>query len=184
MFFDAVYTQNSESLAGFGQVEFDLSDRFTFIAGLRYATEEKELDYLNVDESGFFTDVVGLPTNVAFDFDESTVGDLAKHDDDSVSGKVELDFKPNDDLLLYGSISRGTKSAGFNVGFLDQNADLRQQHRRDHPLRRGDADELRGGPQVDLGRRAHALQRRGVLLRLRGLPDLPLRAAEPDHLQH
>ena len=53
VFFDAVYTQNSESLAGFGQVEFDLSDRFTFIAGLRYATEEKDLDYLNVDESGF-----------------------------------------------------------------------------------------------------------------------------------
>jgi iron complex outermembrane receptor protein len=62
-----------------------------------------------------------LPTNVAFDFDESTVGGLAEHDDDSVSGKVELDFKPNDDVLLYGSISRGTKSAGFNVGFLDQN---------------------------------------------------------------
>ena len=121
VFFDAVYQQNSESLAGFGQVEFDLSDRFTFIAGLRYATEEKDLDYLNVDESGFFTDVVGLPTNVAFDFDESTVGGLAEHDDDSVSGKVELDFKPNDDVLLYGSISRGTKSAGFNVGFLDQN---------------------------------------------------------------
>ena len=35
VFFDAVYTQESESLAAFGQVEFDLSDRFTFIAGAR-----------------------------------------------------------------------------------------------------------------------------------------------------
>ncbi len=74
-----------------------------------------------MDTSGFFTDVVGLPTNVAFDFDQASVGDLAEHDDNSVSGKVELDFKPNDDMLLYASVSRGTKSAGFNVGFLDQN---------------------------------------------------------------
>ena len=68
-----------------------------------------------------------------------------------MSGKLELDFKPNDDVLLYGSISRGTKSAGFNVGFLDQNADLRQQHAGDDSVRRGDADELRGRLQVDLG---------------------------------
>jgi iron complex outermembrane recepter protein len=30
------------------------------------------------------------------------------------------DWRPTDDLLLYGSVSQGTKSAGFNVGFLDQ----------------------------------------------------------------
>jgi iron complex outermembrane recepter protein len=121
VFFDAVYTQKSESIAGFGQLEFDLSDQFTVIAGARWANDEKDLDYLNVDTSGFFTDVIGLPTNVAFDFDQASVGDLAEHDDDSWSGKIELDFKPNDDLLLYGSVSRGTKPAGFNVGFLDQN---------------------------------------------------------------
>ncbi len=54
VFFDANYEQQSESWAVFGQVEFDLSDRFTLIAGLRYANEEKELDYLNVDTSGLF----------------------------------------------------------------------------------------------------------------------------------
>ncbi len=120
VFFDAVYTQNSESIAGFGQLEFDLSDQFTVIAGARWANDEKDLDYLNVDTSGFFTDIVGLPTNVAFDFDQASVGDLAEHDEDSWSGKLELDFKPSDDLLLYASVSRGTKPAGFNVGFLDQ----------------------------------------------------------------
>ena len=120
VFFDANYTQETNSLAVFGQLEFDLSDRWTLIVGARGANEEKELDYLNVDTSGFFTDVVGLPDNVAFDFDRQSVGDLAVQDHDSVSGKVELDWKPNDDLLVYGAYSRGTKSAGFNVGFLDQ----------------------------------------------------------------
>ena len=120
VFFDANFTQDTESIALFGQVEFDLSDQWTLTIGARGTSEEKELDYLNVDTSGFFTGVVGLPTNVAFDFDTTTVGSLAEHDDDLFSGKVQLDWKPNDDLLIYGSISQGTKSAGFNVGFLDE----------------------------------------------------------------
>jgi iron complex outermembrane receptor protein len=120
VFFDANYTQETDSTALFGQLEFALSDAWSLIVGARAATEEKELDYLNVDTSGFFTDVVGLPSNVAFDFDRNSVGDLAVQDHDSYSGKVELDWRPKDDLLLYGSYSRGTKSAGFNVGFLDQ----------------------------------------------------------------
>lgn len=120
VFFDANYTQDTDSLALFGQVEFDLSDQWTFIVGARVASEEKELDYLSLETSGFFTDIVGLPTNVAFDFDTASVGDLAEHDNTSFSGKVQLDWKPNDDLLIYGSVSQGTKSAGFNVGFLDE----------------------------------------------------------------
>jgi iron complex outermembrane receptor protein len=120
VFFDAVYTQKSASSAAFGQVEYALADSWKLIAGVRYAHDTKRLDYFNQDTSGFFTDVIGLPTNVAFDFSPATVGDLAREKDDSVSGKLELDFKPHDDLLVYGSVSRGTKSAGFNVGFLDQ----------------------------------------------------------------
>ncbi|MEX2126125.1 MAG: TonB-dependent receptor [Woeseia sp.] len=118
VFFDANYQQETDSLAVFGQVEFDLGDAWTVIAGARFANEEKTLDYLNVDESGLFELLFG--SDIAFDFDRDTVGDLATHDDDSVSGKLELDWRPREDLLLYGSISQGTKSAGFNVGFLDQ----------------------------------------------------------------
>ena len=119
--FEANFTQDTQAIAVFGQAEFDLNEAWTLIVGLRGASEEKELDYLNVDTSGFFTDVIGLPSNVAFDFDTDTAGDLAKHDKGSISGKLELDWRPQEDLLIYGSISRGVKSAGFNVGFLDGN---------------------------------------------------------------
>ena len=119
--FEANFTQDTQSIALFGQAEFDLNEDWTLIVGLRGASEEKELDYLNVDTSGFFTNVIGLPSNVAFDFDTGTAGDLAKHDKGSISGKLELDWRPQEDLLIYGSISRGVKSAGFNVGFLDGN---------------------------------------------------------------
>ena len=118
--FEANYVQDTESMALFGQVEFSLSEDWTLIAGLRGAFEEKKLDYLNLDTSGFFTNVIGLPNNVAFDFDADSVGGLAEHDENNLSGKLELDWRPGEDLLLYGSLSRGVKSPGFNVGFLDQ----------------------------------------------------------------
>ena len=121
VYFDTDFTQTTESLAAFGQVEFDLNPQWTLIAGARFASEEKAMDYINRDTAGFFTGVIGLPTNVAFDFDTSSVGEFAQHDEDGFSGKLELDWRPNDDLLVYGSVARGVKSAGFNVGFLDGN---------------------------------------------------------------
>jgi iron complex outermembrane receptor protein len=48
------------------------------------------------------------------------VGDLAKLDDDAMNGRLGLDWKVTDDVLIYGAVARGTKSAGFNVGFLDE----------------------------------------------------------------
>jgi hypothetical protein len=57
---------------------------------------------------------VRLPPNPIIDFREETVGELAVHDDDYVTPHVELDWHPNDDWLVYGSWSRGVKSAGFN----------------------------------------------------------------------
>ncbi|MFM7784900.1 MAG: TonB-dependent receptor, partial [Gammaproteobacteria bacterium] len=118
--FDADYVQDTTSWAVFGQYEQDLSERWTLVAGLRYTQEERELDYLNVETTGFFTGVIGLPTDVAFDFAPSTVGDLAQHDKDNLSGRLELDYRPTEDLLVYGAFSRGVKSAGFNNGFLDE----------------------------------------------------------------
>ncbi len=118
VFFNVNYLQETDSIAAFGQVEFDLAEQWTLIAGLRVENEEKTLDYRNVDESGLFEFLFGDPT--AFDFREATVGDLAKHDTDSVSGKLELDWRPHENFLVYAGISQGTKSPGFNVGFLDQ----------------------------------------------------------------
>jgi iron complex outermembrane recepter protein len=117
VYFDANYTQDTESWAAFGQLEFDLSTQWRLIAGLRYANDKKDLDYLNLETTGLYQEIIG--TDVAFEFNKATVGNLAKHDDDSLSGKIELDWRPSSDLLLYGSVSRGVKSAGFNVGFLD-----------------------------------------------------------------
>ncbi len=135
---NADYVQQTDSWDVFGQVEFDLADAWTIIAGLRYTDEEKELDFNNIDTSGI-TAVCsmdpsqpgctnGVATPIApwrptpdhmILFNTATVGDLAVQDDSYVTGRVQLNWKAADDLLLYGSYSRGKKSAGFNNGFLD-----------------------------------------------------------------
>ncbi|WP_354694308.1 TonB-dependent receptor [Elongatibacter sediminis] len=106
---DANYKQETSSWSLFGQIEYDLSDRWSVIGGLRYTDEERELDYLSQELNGL------LPpdANVMFDYDE-------KISHDNVTGKLELDFRPTDSTLIYGSVSLGTKSAGFNTGLLDE----------------------------------------------------------------
>ena len=57
-------------------------------------------------------------------FNTSSVGDLAEHDKNNVTALAELDWKPNDDLLIYAKYSRGVKSAGFNGTFIDASANF------------------------------------------------------------
>ena len=78
--FDAEYTQDTTAWSIFGQYEYDFAPQWTAIVGLRFTDESKEMDYVTVDNAGFFTGVVGLPTNVAFDFDKASVGSVAEHD--------------------------------------------------------------------------------------------------------
>jgi len=128
------YTQDTESWAVFGQVEFQFSEAWTLIAGLRYTDEQKTMNYENVDSFGTigFCSISGAcgvpPTPIspwrptadhALLFNTSSVGNLAEHDETYGTGKIELDYHVNDDTMLYGSYSLGAKSPGFNSGFID-----------------------------------------------------------------
>ena len=129
VYFNTLYTQQSDSWSVFGNAEYDLTDQFTLIAGLRYTKDDKLMNYNNQETTGlysFLTNIGAVPLTFyrptpgsAFVFNKTTVGSLAKHDNDNVTGKIELDWHPTDDWLVYASFSRGVKSAGFNTGFLD-----------------------------------------------------------------
>tara|TARA_R110002167_G_scaffold17426_24_gene66583 strand:+ start:2215 stop:4422 length:2208 start_codon:yes stop_codon:yes gene_type:complete len=93
------YAQGVESASIFGQVEYQLSDQFNLIGGLRYEEETRDLE-------GFGTAFGGAtalpPTSVSTKMTPLT-------------GKVALEFTPSDNLLIYGSFSRGAKSGGFTT---------------------------------------------------------------------
>jgi iron complex outermembrane receptor protein len=133
--FDVDYTQDTESWQAFGQVEFDFSDAWTLVAGLRYTDEEKTMNFENIDlwgTIGFCSTndfACGVPATPISPwrptadhtvlFSESAVGSLAKHEEEYVTGKLELDYQISDDMMIYGSYSLGAKSPGYNSGFID-----------------------------------------------------------------
>ena len=93
------YDQKVESISVFGQAEYAFSQRMKLIGGLRYEEETRDLD-------GFGTAFGGAtalpPTTVSTKMTPLT-------------GKLALEFKPVDNVLLYGSASRGAKSGGFTT---------------------------------------------------------------------
>ena len=102
------YKQDVTTLAVYAQGEFDLTERTTLIAGLRYEDEDRALRDLGTFAVGFGP----------FNFANGTVdGTLEDRDlnTDNVSGKIGLDFQFTDDVLTYVSFSRGIKSGGFTA---------------------------------------------------------------------
>ena len=105
---NTVTQDETDSWSIYGQYEYDLTEKFTVIAGLRYTDEEREFNMLVTDENGLLPDP-------AFEFSDETAGDLIKHDEDYISYRLEMNYRPNDDLLWFASIASGVKGPGFNI---------------------------------------------------------------------
>jgi len=100
----------TDSYSLFGQAEFDFTDKWTLTTGLRLIREEKDFELGN---NLYFasTDPSSVHVGPAFNlrsFDGKT-------EDDLWAGKIQLDWRPNDDLLVYGGINRGVKAGSFNM---------------------------------------------------------------------
>ncbi len=109
---DNPYTTETTSWSIFGQAEYDFTPQWTGIAGFRWIEEEKDHHFDNnfVDFQPGTKWRNGNPNVVA------NLGTYdGKYDEGLWSAKVELDWKPNDDWLLYASWNRGVKGGGFNA---------------------------------------------------------------------
>ncbi len=113
----ANYSLKTESWSLFGQGEYAVSDTVSVIAGARWTTDTKKYQYLNTCTGPACTGPGGLTL-------PDTIGTAGlindKHTDDGWSARLELDWRPVDDLLLYASVSRGYKAFSYNAGFAGQ----------------------------------------------------------------
>ncbi|MBB6125298.1 TonB-dependent receptor [Sphingobium subterraneum] len=99
--FDGYFQQKPKSYAAYGQASYEFLPKLTFTGGLRFSHDKVSAD-------GFLT----LPGNAAVV--------IAPRNPQSKSGdkltfKAALDYKVTDDVLAYGSFSRGYKSQSFNL---------------------------------------------------------------------
>jgi iron complex outermembrane recepter protein len=118
--------------SAFANGSWHFTDKWTFTLGTRYTKQEQDFHYCNreglestggtltngVTLSSFF----GQPKGVCFVFlDPAPISGNGSIDDsldeNNTSFRAAIDFKPNDDHMLYASAGRGYKSGGFpNVG--------------------------------------------------------------------
>ncbi|WP_034158144.1 TonB-dependent receptor [Sphingomonas sp. ERG5] len=96
---DTSYRQTADSISGFGQLNFKLTDVVSLVGGLRYEHETRKL-------RDFRTAINGTPTFTNGNRDATL---------DEVSGKAGIEIRPASGLLLYANASRGVKSGGFTV---------------------------------------------------------------------
>jgi iron complex outermembrane receptor protein len=97
-------TLDVKTWAAFANVTYDLTDQLSVKAGARYSWEKRHL----ANQAGIGTAATG------FVLDPLQWDDSKKWDDFSPS--LGLEFRPNDDLLLYGNWSRGFKSGTAEIG--------------------------------------------------------------------
>ncbi len=116
------YRLRTRSEAIFGQVEYDLGEKFTAILGARYTWDQFKFAFSSqcqqsaIGVCGFFGGDGGSALQI------QGIGPLA--DDQKQgdwSGKAQVNFKPATDVLLYASVSKGVKSAGFSAPLANVN---------------------------------------------------------------
>ena len=112
---DTPYTQDKDSWSLFGQLEYQLSEQLTAIGGFRWIDEKVDFHYVN-NVVSFIND-----GSVKRNGNPNILVPLGDHRDVYNEGlwsaKVELDWQPSDDLLVYASWNRGVKGGGYNAPF-------------------------------------------------------------------
>ncbi|MCT2559609.1 TonB-dependent receptor [Tsuneonella sp. YG55] len=115
----------SSNFALFGQATWRLSDLIALTGGLRYTWDE--LTYVHTRAPGVNA-ATGLPATGPGVSGNPAGGTIAaggngtntssgNSDNGNLSGKAVVQITPSDDVMLYGSYTRGYKGPAFNVFF-------------------------------------------------------------------
>ena len=128
--FDNRYSNETESYAFFGQGEYAFSEQFSFTAGVRWTEDKKTMvnnpscdstvaDIALTGGGGIPTDCTFVPLTFPILLPGVTVQELGFNGSQSEGDyalKLGLDWRPNEDWLVYASATRGNKAGAFNGG--------------------------------------------------------------------
>ncbi|WP_162300022.1 TonB-dependent receptor [Kineobactrum sediminis] len=92
----------------FGDLTYHLTDRLDLTAGLRYSYDQREFDLHSPGAASNLGTLFLLYTFVSPEPLED------KQDWDDLSPRVVLEYRPNEDSMLYASVSKGYKAGGFD----------------------------------------------------------------------
>jgi len=101
---------DTDSYAGFASVTFGVGEKVDITAGARYTKDTKEYESQVFAPGGF-----PYPTSPTPVVDDGTLrATHLKPSWDAFTPRFAIDYKANENVLLYGSASRGYKSGAFD----------------------------------------------------------------------
>jgi iron complex outermembrane recepter protein len=117
------YYQDQNQLAGFGHVDWKFADDWKLSVGARYLKEnidfQSESSFLIPPAFGQTNRVILAAVPGVINVPgQAPVPVPGLTSDTALTGRVALDWKVRDNLMLYGSFARGYKGGGFNGGFV------------------------------------------------------------------
>ena len=116
---------SSKNLALFGQATYRFTDQLSLTGGLRYTWDDLEFTHTRAPgvnaTNGVPTTGPGVSGNPAGGTIASggngTNTSAGSTSNGNLSGRAALQFEPTEDVMLYGSYTRGYKGPAFNVFF-------------------------------------------------------------------
>jgi iron complex outermembrane recepter protein len=96
--FNDTYTQETDVIAGFGQVEWNLTDEWQVTGGLRLTSEDRSFHFTGT--------MVGSGPVIVPEYMEEV-------DSTELTWRAGVNYRPADDLLFYASASKGFRGKGF-----------------------------------------------------------------------
>ncbi len=96
--------QKTESISAFGQASLEILPKLTATLGLRYTSDKRSIG----DNGGEFG-IIGGPQLLA----SGPFPDSRRFN--KLTGRFSLDYKINDDIMIYGAFNRGFKSGVYST---------------------------------------------------------------------
>lgn len=120
----------TDSVAIYGQLDYDFDEQWHMSAGLRWGRDDK----MGLEEQALVFDdllwgtgwICALPGASPCAYDITALGGstadpgMTTQEDswDGWTGRLEVDYKPNDDMMFYATVGTGFKAGGFKLGSL------------------------------------------------------------------
>ena len=103
---DSDFAQSLTSTAVFAQGTYNFTEKFSMTFGGRYTKDEKDASFIQTAPNAVIGSLFRAPESVP---------DLTS-DDSQFTWLVNASYFPNEDVMLFASVSTGFKGGGFNAG--------------------------------------------------------------------
>ena len=101
------FSQEVDTIAGFGHITIDINDKLSLTGGVRYTNDDKNASHRG-QTGNAMAPFNNLPLAVVHDFD-------AKREDSEATGTASIQYQVTDNVMGFFTYSRGYKSGGISL---------------------------------------------------------------------